>query len=65
VYLLDNASIHFDEVDGLGSFIEFEAQMDQSADEADSTARLHLQHEMLGVHPEDYLPTSYSDLLGI
>jgi predicted adenylyl cyclase CyaB len=65
LYLLENVRIHFDEVEGLGSFIEFEAQMDQNADEADSLARLRLLHETLGVHPKDHVQTSYSDLLGI
>lgn len=64
IYFIDNVKFHFDEVTGLGKFIEVEA--------IDETGELGLQKiqeqcdyyaALFEVKPEDYIAVSYSDLL--
>ncbi len=64
IYFIDNVKFHFDEVEGLGKFIEVEA--------IDETGELGLQKiqeqcdyyaAMFDVKPGDYIALSYSDLL--
>ena len=64
IYFIDNVKFHFDEVEGLGKFIEVEA--------IDETGELGLQKiqeqcdyyaALFGVKPGDYIAVSYSDLL--
>jgi len=63
--LWHNVRIHLDEVEGLGSFIEFEAVISNGEDEATGHARLKHLCEVLNVSPEDYLDKSYADLKGL
>jgi len=65
VLLWHNVRIHLDEVEGLGSFIEFEAVISNGEDEATGHARLKHLCEVLNVSPEDYLDKSYADLKGL
>lgn len=65
VYLFHNVRIHLDRVDGLGSFIEFEAVMTEGADDTTSLARLDQLHAALGIKESDHERGSYSDLMGL
>jgi len=63
IWLWHNVRIHLDEVQGLGHFLEFEAVLDETHDDADGHAALaQLIHEF-GLTPADLLPASYSDML--
>ena len=65
VLLWHNVRIHLDAVDGLGSFVEFEAVISPADDEPTGHARIADLCRTLRVDPGDRLETSYSDLLGI
>ncbi|MGB7158971.1 MAG: class IV adenylate cyclase [Tepidisphaeraceae bacterium] len=61
-----NVRIHLDEVQGLGSFCEFEAVLGETNDpndESASTAGLAVLADALGLHARDRIATSYCDLL--
>ena len=63
VYLYDNVRIHLDEVDRLGCFLEFEAIVDATCDDArahDKVARLQMH---FALRADQLLRGSYSDLL--
>jgi adenylate cyclase class IV len=60
-----NVRIHLDEVNGLGTFLEFEAVISPDAAEAISLERLATLTAALGVRDEDRIARSYSDLLGL
>ena len=65
LYLWHNVRIHLDEVQQLGSFIEFEAVTTDPAQEPIAHQRLaHLWHA-LELRDEDRIAVSYSDLLGL
>jgi predicted adenylyl cyclase CyaB len=63
LYMWHNVRIHLDEVDNLGSFIEFEALLARPEDEADSPGRLAHLTDVLGIRGEDRVAQSYSDLI--
>ncbi len=63
VYLHDDVRIHLDQVDELGSFIEFEALVTESCDDASAGAKLERLEEAFRIHPEQLVEVSYSDLL--
>ena len=65
VLLWHNVRIHLDEVEDLGSFIEFEAVMSPGEDEATGHARLKHLCEVLSLTDADYLDRSYADLKGL
>lgn len=64
IYFIENVKFHFDEVQGLGSFVEVEA-----IDLAGNIGREKLQQQcdkylkMLNIKKEDLIAKSYSDLL--
>jgi predicted adenylyl cyclase CyaB len=64
IYLVNNVKLHFDEVQGLGTFVEVEA-----IDEDGSIGKQILQQqceqfaELFGVQQQDYVAVSYSDLM--
>lgn len=64
IYFIDNVKFHFDEVEGLGQFIEVEA-----IDETGNLGLEKLQQQcdyyaaMFNINAEDYIAFSYSDLL--
>ncbi|QOV88665.1 class IV adenylate cyclase [Humisphaera borealis] len=67
--LWENVRIHLDDVDGLGSFLEFEAVLnpsaeDPAADEAASQQRLVALCDALAIDPAATIAGSYSDMLG-
>jgi ribosomal-protein-alanine N-acetyltransferase len=64
IYFIDNVKFHFDEVQGLGQFIEVEA-----IDETGELGQEKLQQQcdyyaaMFAINAENYIAFSYSDLL--
>jgi adenylate cyclase, class 2 len=62
VLMWHNVRIHLDDVEGLGTFVEFEAVMSANDDEATGHARLAELCQLMSISPADCLPTSYVDL---
>jgi homotetrameric cytidine deaminase len=61
--LWEGVRIHLDEVEGLGSFLEFEAVAEQGSDlvlERNNVERLRAE---LGIDDENLIATSYADLM--
>lgn len=58
-----NVRIHLDDVEGLGTFVELEAVMGPSEDEAVSEAHIKLLAAALSLQPDDYIASSYGDLM--
>jgi adenylate cyclase class 2 len=65
LYLWRNVRIQLDDVNGLGTFVEFEAVMSPGEDDGTSLERLRVLSKSLGVRDEDRVAQSYSDLLGL
>lgn len=59
----NNVRIHLDDVEGLGSFIEFEGVVWSDADEHVSRHRVDRLVTAFGISPSDQIGVSYSDLL--
>jgi adenylate cyclase, class 2 len=60
-----NVRIHLDEVEGLGTFVEFEAVLSAHDDEAAAHADLEMLRHALGLSGAEELAASYADLLGL
>ena len=60
-----NVRVHLDEVCGLGTFLEFEAVIDEASDEAISLVRLEEIGRALGLAEANDVTGSYADLLGM
>jgi len=58
-----NVRIHLDRVEGLGSFVEFEAVISEGEDEATGHERVAMLAEALRLRDEDRIATSYSNLI--
>jgi predicted adenylyl cyclase CyaB len=65
IYLHHNVRIHLDEVAGLGSFLELEAVLTTSEDEAEADGRVAGLLALFHIHEADFLAVSYADLLGV
>ena len=63
VFLWENVRIHLDEVEGLGSFIELEAIVDDSCGEASARTKIDHLCEALDIQADQLIDVSYSDLL--
>ena len=63
IYLHENVRIHLDEVQGLGSFLEFEAVLGPGVDDARAQAQLADLAARFGIGPGDLLPGSYGDMI--
>ena len=65
IFLHHNVHIHLDEVVGLGRFIEFEAVLGPSLDEA--AGRVLIDHliDRFGISAADLLPKSYGEMVEI
>ena len=63
--LWHNVRIHLDDVDRLGTFVEFEAVIGPGGDEAVGHARLEHLCLALSLSPADVQTGSYADLLGL
>lgn len=62
VYLYHNVRIHLDEVARLGTFLEFEAVIDEENDVATGQARLEFLCQQFVLVPDDFIAGSYSDI---
>lgn len=64
IYFVENVKFHFDEVEGLGSFVEVEAiDKDGSIGLEKLKEQCAFYEQLFHIAPEDYLAESYSDLL--
>lgn len=63
LWMLDNVRIHLDQVDGLGSFIEFEAVIDDAHSEEECRRAVARLSAAFGIREEDRIGRSYSDLM--
>jgi len=63
VFLHDNVRIHVDEVEGLGSFLELEAILDELCDERAAARKIGRLRAHLGVRDEDLIAGSYRELI--
>lgn len=63
IYLHHNVRIHLDEVDQLGTFLEFEAVLGAEVNEEKGRAQLAELRERFTISDADLLAVSYSDLL--
>jgi adenylate cyclase class 2 len=63
VYLYENVRIHLDDVDNLGTFIEFEAVLDGSCSEEQAHEKLKQLIEAFRISGDRIVPVSYCDLL--
>jgi adenylate cyclase, class 2 len=63
LWRLDNVRIHLDQVEGLGSFIEFEVEVLPGRDVDRCRAQAEALLAQIGITRSDLLAGSYSDLL--
>ena len=64
IALYENVRIHLDRVEGLGTFIEFEAVFSEGAgDEAEQQRKLAYLRDVLQVRDEDLIAISYEGML--
>jgi cytidine deaminase len=63
LFLWEGVRIHLDEVDGLGSFIEFEAVLPGAGDVATAHAKVARLRAELGIDDAELVPVGYADLL--
>ena len=61
--LWEGVRIHLDEVEGLGSYLEFEAVADADSDLSGEREKVERLRTELGIEDADLLGASYSDLL--
>jgi adenylate cyclase class IV len=64
VYLRDNVRIHLDDVAGLGTYIEFEAIVDENCDDATARLKIDFLLHAFGIEPETVASLSYGELIG-
>lgn len=63
VFLVDNTRIHLDQVDGLGSFVEFEVVLGPDETESEGEQLAAGLMKRLGIQGEDLIEDAYVDLL--
>lgn len=63
IYLYHNVRIHLDEVEDLGTFLEFEAVLGPNVDDEKGRAQLADLRQRFSISDADLLAVSYSDLL--
>ncbi len=63
VYLIDNVRVHLDVVQGLGTFVEFEAVMSPERDAEAEREKLENWMQEFGIAPAQLVAQSYADLL--
>ena len=62
VYWHDHVRIHLDEVEGLGTFIEFEALVDEWCDEKSAGEKVQRLREQFNIDQAQVIGGSYVDL---
>jgi len=63
VYLWENVRIHLDRVEGLGTFLEFEAVLGPDDTEEEGQRKVAHLTDAFGLRPEDLISHSYSDMM--
>jgi adenylate cyclase class 2 len=63
VYLIGNVRVHLDEVEDLGSFLEFEAVFSEEADQPREQIKVNDLMKEFGVRQDDLCEGSYPDLI--
>lgn len=63
IFWYENVRIHLDEVERLGTFLEFEAVLGDADDQQDSLRQLAALADQFGLNPDDRVAGSYADLL--
>lgn len=64
IYFIDNVKFHFDQVEGLGSYVEVEAiDIDRKRSEKELREQCDYYTDYLGINKADLISTSYSDML--
>ena len=63
LFLWEGVRIHLDEVEGLGSFVEFEAVLPDAGDLAEAQAKVARLRAELGIDDDALVSTGYADLL--
>lgn len=64
IYFIGNVKFHFDEVEGLGSFVEVEAiDSDGSLGMEQLKQQCDYYRDFLNIDPEQFIAESYSDLV--
>lgn len=64
IYLYENVRIHLDDVKNLGTFLEFEAVMDEKYNDRDlETKKVNYLRKVLDIEEEDLICESYENLL--
>jgi homotetrameric cytidine deaminase len=63
LFLWEGVRIHLDEVDGLGSFVEFEAVLPEAGDLAAARDKVARLREELGIADDALVAVGYADLL--
>src|SRR5690348_9073920 len=63
LYLWEGVRIHLDEVDGLGSFIEFEAVLPDAGDLETARAKVARLRSELGIPDDALVAVGYADLV--
>ena len=62
LFLWENVRIHLDRVAELGDFVEFEAVLDATRNDADGHRKLDRLTAAFGLEPADHVPASYLEL---
>jgi predicted adenylyl cyclase CyaB len=62
IHLVDNVRIHLDEVDGLGTFIEFEAVIVDDATARDAPEQVERLIAQFGIQTNDLVSGSYAEM---
>src|ERR1051326_1014007 len=65
LHLWRNVRIHLDKMEGLGTFVEFEAVLAVGDEEERSVEDVRELARQMGITPEDWVAESYSDLAEI
>ncbi len=63
VYFYQTIRIHLDRVEGLGAFLELEAVLSDTDDEAEAHAQVNTLLARLGISPDDLIQGSYSEMM--
>ena len=63
IYLFQSVRIHLDEVENLGTFLEFEAVVSHGIDDQAARAQLADLSQRFAISSTDLVAVSYSDLL--
>jgi predicted adenylyl cyclase CyaB len=65
IYFWHNVRIHLDQVEDLGTFVEFEAVLGPQENEDTARCRLAQLGAALAITPADHIADSYADLLNL